>query len=80
MPDVRVGQIRGDGNRRFVTLHSVVKFLVAETAEDFAAEIVRVYRDEDLWNLVSASGLENVRRYFSVDTARLGLQELLSSL
>ena len=54
--------------------------LVAESAEDFAAEIVRVYRDEDLWNRVSASGLENVRRYFSVDTARLGLQELLSSL
>ncbi|MEJ2400590.1 MAG: glycosyltransferase [Xanthomonadales bacterium] len=54
--------------------------LVAESAADFAAEIVRVYRDEDLWNLVSASGLENVRRYFSVETARLGLQELLSSL
>jgi glycosyltransferase involved in cell wall biosynthesis len=54
--------------------------LVAETAEDFAAEIVRLYRDEDLWNRVSEAGLENVRRYFSVETARLGLQELLNSL
>jgi GT2 family glycosyltransferase len=54
--------------------------LVAETAEDFAAEVIRLYRDENLWNQVSAAGLENVRQYFSVDTARLGLQELLDSL
>jgi glycosyltransferase involved in cell wall biosynthesis len=54
--------------------------LVAESAGDFAAEVVRLYRDENLWNLVSASGLENVNRYFSVETARLGLQELLNSL
>ena len=54
--------------------------LVAETAADFAAEVVRLYRDEALWNQVSACGLENVRQYFSVDTARLSLQELLGSL
>jgi glycosyltransferase involved in cell wall biosynthesis len=54
--------------------------LVAETAEQFAAEVVRIYRDEDLWNRVSASGLENVERYFSVETAKLGLKELLGSL
>ena len=54
--------------------------LVAETAEDFAAEVIRLYRDENLWNRVSAAGLENVRQYFSVETARLGLQELLNSL
>jgi len=53
--------------------------LVATTAEEFAAEVVRLYRDEDLWNRVSAAGLENVRQYFSVETARLGLQELLNS-
>jgi hypothetical protein len=54
--------------------------LVAETAEAFAAEVVRLYRDEDLWNRVSTFGLENVRQYFSVETARLGLQELLKAL
>jgi len=54
--------------------------LVAESAEDFAAEVIRLYRDENLWNRVSAAGLENVRQYFSVETARLGLQELLNSL
>ncbi len=54
--------------------------LVAETEEDFASAIVRLYRDEELWNRVSAAGLENVRQYFSVETARLGLQDLLNSL
>jgi glycosyltransferase involved in cell wall biosynthesis len=54
--------------------------LVAETAEEFADAIIRLYQDEELWNRVSAAGLENVRRYFSVETARLSLQELLNSL
>jgi glycosyltransferase involved in cell wall biosynthesis len=54
--------------------------LVADSAADFAAAVVRLYRDEDLWNRISAGGLDNVRKYFSVDTARLGLQELLKAL
>jgi GT2 family glycosyltransferase len=54
--------------------------MVAETAEEFADAVVKIYQDEDLWNLVSMSGQENVNRYFSVETARLGLQELLGSL
>jgi GT2 family glycosyltransferase len=54
--------------------------LVAETAEDFAASIIRLYRDEELWTQLSVSGLENVRKYFSTDTARLGLSELIEDL
>ena len=54
--------------------------LVAEAATDFAAAVVRLYRDEELWNRVSAGGLDNVEKYFSVETARRGLQELLVSL
>jgi GT2 family glycosyltransferase len=54
--------------------------LVAENAEDFAAEVVRLYRDEQLWNRISVAGLENVRQYFSVEAARLSLQSLLKSL
>ncbi len=54
--------------------------LVAESAEDFAGEVVRLYRDEALWNRVSEAGLENVRQYFSVETATLGLRHLLNSL
>jgi len=54
--------------------------LVADSAEDFAAAVVRLYRDEALWERISVGGLENVRRYFSVETARRGLKELLESL
>jgi glycosyltransferase involved in cell wall biosynthesis len=54
--------------------------LVAETTTDFAEAVLRLYRDEALWNRISAGGLENVQNYFSVDTARLGLQELLKTL
>jgi GT2 family glycosyltransferase/glycosyltransferase involved in cell wall biosynthesis len=54
--------------------------LVAESAEDFAASVIRLYQDEALWNQVSVCGLENVRQYFSVETARLGLQQLIKSL
>jgi glycosyltransferase involved in cell wall biosynthesis len=54
--------------------------LVAESEEDFAAEVLRAYRDEALWNRVSIAGQENVRSYFSVATARLGLQALIKAL
>jgi len=54
--------------------------LVADSAEDFAGEVIRLYQDEDLWNRVSVAGQENVQRYFSVETARLGLEKLLNSL
>ncbi len=61
-------------------VNSGEEVLVAESAEDFAAGIVRLYQDEQLWNRISAGGLENVRKYFSVETARLSLQELLKTL
>jgi len=53
--------------------------LVAESAEEFAEAVIRLYRDEDLWNRISVGGLENIRQYFSVETARLGLQQLIRS-
>ena len=62
----------------FVT--SGKEVLVAETEEKFAAEVVRVYQDEALWNSISSAGLENVRDYFSVETARRSLQNLLQDL
>jgi glycosyltransferase involved in cell wall biosynthesis len=54
--------------------------LVADSAQKFADEIVRLYQDEKLWNQISTAGLENVRKYFSVETAQLNLQSLLKSL
>ena len=54
--------------------------LIATTAEEFAAAVVRLYRDEALWNRLAASGLENVRRHFSMDTARASLEQLFRDL
>lgn len=44
--------------------------LVAEDPAEFAAEVIRLYGDETLWNRLSANGRENVRRHFSMDAAR----------
>jgi glycosyltransferase involved in cell wall biosynthesis len=43
--------------------------LVADTAEDFAAAVVRLYQDQALWEKLSGGGLQNVQQHFSVDTA-----------
>lgn len=52
--------------------------LVAESAEGLAAEIVRLYSDEALWNQLSVNGLTNVERHFSFDSARAAVQRFLS--
>lgn len=44
--------------------------LVADTAEDFAAAVVRLHEDEALWSQLSANGLRNVAEHFSLDAAR----------
>ncbi len=51
--------------------------LVAETPQDFAAHVIRAYRDETLWLQLSDNGLANVRRYFSFESARTSLRRLL---
>ncbi len=51
--------------------------LMAETAEDFAREVVRAYQDPELWQRLSEGGRENVRRHFSMQAARERLQSLL---
>jgi len=50
--------------------------LVADDAESFAARIVELYQDECLWQRLSANGLVNVSRHFSLDAARDKVREL----
>jgi len=50
--------------------------VLADDAEQFAAAIERLYRDDELWQRLSAGGIENIRRHFSRDVARRSLQEL----
>ncbi|GAB2501780.1 glycosyltransferase [Lysobacter humi (ex Lee et al. 2017)] len=44
--------------------------LVADTPEAFADAVLRLYRDEALWNRLAAAGRANIERHFSLDAAR----------
>ena len=52
--------------------------LVADTAEEFAARVIRLYGDEVLWRRLSAAGLSNVHRHFSFDAARAALTRIFA--
>ncbi|MGH8031889.1 MAG: glycosyltransferase [Luteimonas sp.] len=47
-----------------------VDVLVADDAQAFADAVVRLYGDAALWQRLSAGGLDNVARHFSLDAAR----------
>jgi len=51
--------------------------LVADTAEDFARQVIRLHQDQAMWNKLSAGGLANVERHFSRAAAKRNLQSLL---
>ncbi len=53
--------------------------LVAETAGQFAAAIVRLAREPELWERLSANGQENIRQHFSRDRAREALRRALGT-
>lgn len=57
-----------------------VDVLVADDAQAFAAAVVRLYRDQALWETLSAGGLENTRQHFSPAAVRATLKSLLGSL
>ena len=44
--------------------------LVADDAMGFAGAVVQAYRDETLWQQLSANGLVNVEQHFSLDAGR----------
>jgi O-antigen biosynthesis protein len=52
--------------------------LVADDPAAFAAEIVRVYRDEALWQRLAAGGRDNIRKHFSRDVARSTITRLIA--
>lgn len=52
--------------------------LVADDPHGFADAVVRSYTDEALWNRLSQGGMANVRRHFSRDVARRGLETLFT--
>ncbi|MBL4661376.1 MAG: glycosyltransferase [Alcanivoracaceae bacterium] len=54
-----------------------VDVLMAETPEQFAQQVVRLYQDEKIWNTVSQGGLANVQSYFSFDAAKQAIKSIL---
>jgi O-antigen biosynthesis protein len=57
-------------------LQHEVDVLVADTTENFAAEIVRAHQDQALWERLSAGGLDNVEAHFSEAAARRALETI----
>ncbi len=56
------------------------EFLLAEDAESFAREVVRLYQDETLWNKLSDASIKNVKKHFSIEAARDSILSLFDSL
>jgi polysaccharide pyruvyl transferase WcaK-like protein/glycosyltransferase involved in cell wall biosynthesis len=52
--------------------------IVADSAADFAAAIVRLHTDRELWRAVSEGGMANVARHFSPSAAAEVLEELVT--
>ncbi|MEE4297247.1 MAG: glycosyltransferase [Wenzhouxiangella sp.] len=51
--------------------------LLAEDSASFAAQVVKAYKDQDLWNQLSEGGLANVEQFFSRQAAGRVIQALL---
>jgi GT2 family glycosyltransferase/SAM-dependent methyltransferase/glycosyltransferase involved in cell wall biosynthesis len=54
--------------------------LVADEAEQFAEATVRVYRDEALWNTISANGRAYITRTLSPEVVERSVRRLLDAL
>ncbi|MNP58290.1 hypothetical protein D3C76_1531950 [compost metagenome] len=51
--------------------------LVADDAAGFADAVLRLYRDEALWQRLADNGLANVERHFSLDAGREVVRRVL---
>lgn len=60
-----------------MAMENGVDTLVADDTLAFAEAVIRLYTDAELWNKLSLAGLENIRRYFSVEAAQEQLRKIL---
>lgn len=54
-----------------------IDVLIADAPAQFADAVVRLYRDQTLWQRLSQAGLANVERHFSFHAAKTALSKLL---
>ncbi len=57
-----------------------VEALIADEPSEFAAHVVELYRNEELWTALSKAGLENVQQHFSFEAARRALSHAFQSI
>lgn len=58
-------------------LHHETDVLVADDAEAFAREVIRLYTDESLWTRLADGGLANIATHFSFTAATQALRRVL---
>lgn len=54
--------------------------LLADDPRDFAQQVIRLHRDQELWTALSRNSLSNIEEHFSTAAARRNLEELLVDL
>jgi glycosyltransferase involved in cell wall biosynthesis len=54
--------------------------LLADGPREFAQQVVRLHRDQELWTTLSRNGLENIEEHFSCAAAKRNLEGLLVEL
>jgi GT2 family glycosyltransferase/glycosyltransferase involved in cell wall biosynthesis len=55
------------------------ELLIADDAESFAREVIRLYQDEPLWNKLSEASIRNVETHFSMQAARDSILSLFET-
>jgi GT2 family glycosyltransferase len=56
-----------------------IDILIADKPEAFAEAVVHLYHNQDVWEKLSAGGLRNIEKHFSVEVARRAMENVLSS-
>jgi GT2 family glycosyltransferase/SAM-dependent methyltransferase/glycosyltransferase involved in cell wall biosynthesis len=59
-------------------LRDGTEVLIADTPENFAKAVVRLYNDEQLWGTLSASGYSIVQRQYSFEAGRKGFEQVFT--
>jgi len=57
-----------------------IDILVADSPDDFAKAVIRLYNSPDLWEKLSTNGFEIVHEKFSFSTVQDKLQSLLKEI
>ena len=63
-----------------IGLRHAEQALIADTPEDFAAAVVRLYRDKDLWTRLAESGYHHLEQHFSPEVVGAVINDSIKEL